>query len=71
MALAAFVISAVILSELIKYPSLYIFGALLSLSTSLTLYLLYVNCVGRLPERCNGAGLMYDLSVTLCRACGY
>jgi hypothetical protein len=65
MALAALVISSVILSELMKYSSLYIFGTLLSLSTSLTLYLHYVNCVGSLPERCNGAGLMSDLLVTL------
>jgi hypothetical protein len=54
-----------------KYSSLYIFGILLSLSTSLTLYLHYVNCVGSLPERCNGAGLMSDLSVALCRVHGY
>ncbi len=46
MALAALVISSVILSKLMKYYSLYIFGTLLSLSASLTLYLHYVNCVG-------------------------
>ena len=83
MALAALVISSVILSELMKYSSLYIFGALLSLSIGLTLYLHfslsigltlylhYINYVGSLPERCNGAGLMSDLSVNLCRAYGY
>ncbi len=54
-----------------NYSSLYIFGTLLSLSIGLTLYLHYVNCVGSLTERCNGAGLRSDLSVTLCQACGY
>ncbi len=71
MALAALVISSVILSDLMKYSSLHIFGTLLSSSTGLTLYLHYVNCVGSLLERCNGAGLMSDLSVNLCRAHGY
>ena len=71
MALTALVISYVILSKLMKYSSLYIFGTLLSLNTSLILYMYYVNCVGSLPERCNGVGLMSDLSVNLCRACRY
>ena len=66
MTLAVFVASSVIPSKLMKYSSLYIFGTLFSSSTGLTLYLLYVNCLGRLPERCNGAGLMSDLSVALC-----
>ncbi len=54
-----------------EYSSLYIFGTLLSLSTGLTLFLHYINCVGSLPERCYGAGLMSDLSVALCRLHGY
>jgi hypothetical protein len=54
-----------------QYSSLYIFGTLLSLITGLTLYLHYVNCVGSLPERCNGVGLMSDLSVALFRVHGY
>ncbi len=49
-ALAALVIPSVIPSELMQYSSLYIFGALLSLSTGLTLYLYYISCVGSLPE---------------------
>ncbi len=71
MAPAALVISFVLLSKLMKYSSLYIFGALLSLSTGLTLYLNYINCVGSLPERCNGVGLISNLSVALCRVHGY
>jgi hypothetical protein len=54
MALVAFLFSSVILSELMKYSSLYILGTLLSMSTAFTLYLCRYNCVGNLPERCNG-----------------
>ena len=70
MALAALVFSSVILSILMKYSSLYIFGTLFSLSTVLTLYLCRTDFVGSHPERCNGAGLMYDLSVALCHVHG-
>jgi hypothetical protein len=66
MALAALVFSSIILSILMKYSSLYIFGTLFTMSIVLTLYLCRTNCVGSLPERCNGAGLMTDLSVALC-----
>ncbi len=39
MALVAFLFSIVILLELMKYSSLYIFGTLLSISIALTLHL--------------------------------
>ena len=65
MALAALVISYVILSKLMKYSSLYIFGTLFSLNIVLTLYLYRTNCVCSLPERWNGAGLMSNLSIAL------
>ncbi len=70
MALTALVFSFVILSILMKYSSLYIFGTLFSLSTILTLYLCCSDCVGSLLEKCNGAGLMSDLSVALCHVHG-
>ena len=65
MALAALVISSVILSELMKYSSLYILGTLLSMSTACSLHLYWYNCMGSLPDRCNGVGLVSDLSVAL------
>jgi hypothetical protein len=71
MTLAAFVFSSVQLSILMKYSSLYIFGTLFSMNTVLTLYLCRTNCVGSLPERCNSAGLMSNLSVTLCHVHGH
>lgn len=71
MAVVALVISYVIISELMKHSSLYIFGTLLSLSIDLTLYHHYINCVGSIPESCNGVGLMSDLLVALCRVHRY
>ena len=65
MALVAFLFSYVRLSELMKYSSSYILDILLSLSTTLTLCLCRYNCVGSLPERCNGVGLVSELSVAL------
>lgn len=66
MALVAFLFSSVILSELMKYYSYYILGILFSISSALTLHSYRYNCVGSLPERCNGVGLMSNSSVTLC-----
>ena len=48
-----------------KYFSSYILGTILCMSTTHTLYLCRYNCVGSLPERCNGVGLVSDLSVAL------
>ncbi len=64
--MVALVLSFVILSELMKYSYLCIYGTLFSLSTIQNLYLCHTNCVGSLPERCYGAGLMSNLSVALC-----
>ncbi len=65
MALVAFLFSSVILLELMKYSSSCILGTLLSTSTAFTIYLCRYNCVRSLPERCNGVGLVSDLSVAL------
>ncbi len=65
MALIAFLPSSIILSELMKYTSLYILGTLVSIGIALTLHLCRYNCVSSLLERCNGVGLVSDLSVAL------
>ncbi len=71
MALVAFLISFVRLSEVMKCYSLYTLGTLVYLSIGFTLYLYRYNCVVSPPERCNSVGLVSDYSVALCHLGGY
>ncbi len=70
MALVAFLISFVRLSEVMKCYSLYTLGTLVYLSIGLTFYLHRYSRVVSLPGRCSGVDLVSGYSVALCHLGG-